>query len=108
MFSGRERLAPSQPPDVRCVSKIASFERNCCRRYMAGVEGYRVAEDSWKAHIAYLEDELTKIDERANKLEAMIPILENEQKKHSLQEHLKQLRDEASERRKYLLLVKHN
>jgi len=67
-----------------------------------------VAEDSWKAHIAYLEDEVTKIDERADKLEAIIPVLENEQKKHALREHLKQLRYEASEHRKYLSLVKHD
>jgi prefoldin subunit 5 len=45
-----------------------------------------VAEDSWNAHIGYLEDEVKKIDERADKLEATIPDLENEQKKHVLRE----------------------
>jgi hypothetical protein len=44
-------------------------------------EGNGVAEDSWNAHIGYLEDEVKKIDERADKLE-------------------------ASEHRKYLALVK--
>jgi hypothetical protein len=74
----------------------------------AGLKGNGVAEDSWKAHIGYLEDEVTKIDERADKLEAIIPVLENEQKKHALRELLKQLRDEESKHRKYLALVKHN
>ncbi len=32
-----------------------------------------MAEDSWNAHIGYLEDEVKKIDERADKLEATIP-----------------------------------
>jgi hypothetical protein len=36
-----------------------------------------------------------KIDERADKLEATIPDLENEQKKHALRELVKHLRDEA-------------
>lgn len=40
-------------------------------------------EDSWNAHIGYVEDEVKKIDERADKLEATIPDLENEQKKHA-------------------------
>ena len=65
-----------------------------------------MAEDSWKAHLGYLENEVTKIDERVEKLEAIIPDLENEQKKHALREILKQLRDESSERRKYIALVK--
>jgi prefoldin subunit 5 len=69
-------------------------------------EGKGVAEDSWNAHIGYLEDEVKKIDERADKLEATIPDLENEQKKHALRELVKHLRDEASEHRKYLALVK--
>ena len=38
----------------------------------------------------------------ADKLEAAIPDLENEQKKHALRELVKHLRDEASEHRKYL------
>jgi hypothetical protein len=65
-----------------------------------------VAEDSRNAHIGYLEDEVKKIDERADKLEATIPGLENEQKEHVLRELVKHLRDEASEYRKYLALVK--
>jgi prefoldin subunit 5 len=69
-------------------------------------EGNGVAEDSWNAHIDYLEDEVKKIDERADKLEATIPDLENEQKKHALRELVKHLRDEASVHRKYLAFVK--
>ncbi len=65
-----------------------------------------MAEDSWKAHIAYLEDEVKKIGERADKLEAMIPDLESEPKKQALRELVKHLRDEASEQLKYLALVK--
>ncbi len=49
---------------------------------------------------------MKKIDERADKLEATIPDLENEQKKHALRELVKHLRDEASEHRKDLGLVK--
>ena len=49
-------------------------------------EGNGVAEDSWNTHIGYLEDEVKKIDDRADKLEATIPDLENEQKKHALRE----------------------
>ena len=70
------------------------------------VEGNEVAEDSWNAHIGYLEDEVKKIDERADKLEATIPAVGNERKKHALRELVKHLRDEASEHRKYLALVK--
>ena len=36
--------------------------------------GNGVAEDSWNAHIGYLEDEVKRIDERADKLEATIPL----------------------------------
>ena len=53
--------------------------------------GNGVAEDSWNAHIGYLEDEVKKIDERADKLEATIPDLENEQKKRALRELVKHL-----------------
>ena len=63
-------------------------------------------ENSWSAHAAYLEEEVKKIDARADRLESVIPGVENEPKKHALQELLKQLRDEASEHRKYLALVK--
>jgi hypothetical protein len=68
--------------------------------------GDGVAEDSWNAHISYLEGTVKKIDERAARLEAMIPNLADEQKKHTLRELVKHLRDEASEHRKYLALVK--
>ena len=64
-----------------------------------------MAEDSWNAHISYLEDEVKKIDERADKLEEMISDLEDEQKKHALRELVNHLRDEASYHRKYLALV---
>ena len=66
------------------------------------------AGDSWNAHISYLEDEVKKIDERADRLGAMIPNLEDEPKKRALQELVNRLRDEASEHRKYLALVKQN
>jgi hypothetical protein len=69
-------------------------------------EAIGVAEDSWNAHIGYLEGEVKKIDERADKLEATIPDPENEQKKRAVRELVKHLRDEASEHRKYLALVK--
>jgi len=65
-----------------------------------------MAENSWNAHIAYLEDEVKKIDERAEKLEAMLPSLESGQKKRALRELINHIRDEASEHRKYLALVK--
>ena len=65
-----------------------------------------MVENSWNAHIAYLEDEVKKIDERAEKLEAMLPSLENGQKKRALRELINHIRDEASEHRKYLVLVK--
>ena len=65
-----------------------------------------VAKDSWNTHIGYLEDEVKKIDGRAAKLEAIIPGLEDKPKQIALRELLKQLRDEASEHRKYLALVK--
>jgi hypothetical protein len=65
-----------------------------------------LAEDSWNAHVAYLEEEVRKIGARAGKLAALIPDLKDEQKKHALQELLRQLRDEASEHCKYLALVK--
>jgi hypothetical protein len=65
-----------------------------------------MADDSWNAHISYLEDEVKKIEERADKLESMIPGLENEQKKHALRQLVTHLRDEASYHRKYLAMVK--
>jgi hypothetical protein len=44
--------------------------------------------------------------ERANRLEAMIPDLKSDQKKHALRELVSHLRDDASEHRKFLALVK--
>jgi len=65
-----------------------------------------VADDSWNAHIKYLEDEVKKIEERAGKLEKMIPDLKNEPKKHACWKLINDLRDEANQHRKYLALVK--
>ena len=64
-----------------------------------------MAEDTWKAHISYLEEEVKKMSERADKLEAMIPDLESEQKRQALRQLVSRLRDEVSEHRKYLALV---
>ena len=58
------------------------------------------------AHISYLEDEVKKIEERADKLEKMIPDLESEKKIYASQELVNHLRNEASYQRKYLALVK--
>jgi hypothetical protein len=65
-----------------------------------------MAEDPWKAHISYLEAEVEKMVERANKLEAMIPDLESDQKKRVLRELVSHLRDSVGEHRKFLALVK--
>ena len=65
-----------------------------------------MAETSWDGHIDYLEDEVKKIDERVDRLVAMIREQENEQKKQALRELVKHLQDEATEDRKYLALVK--
>jgi prefoldin subunit 5 len=72
--------------------------------YLMGVN--EVADDSWNAHSKYLEDEVKKIEERAEKLENMIPDLKNEPKKHACRKLINDLRDEASQHRKYLALVK--
>jgi prefoldin subunit 5 len=72
--------------------------------YLMGVS--QVADDSWNAHIKYLEDEVKKIEERAEKLENMIPDLKNEPKKYACRKLINDLRDEASQHRKYLALVK--
>jgi uncharacterized protein YbaP (TraB family) len=69
-------------------------------------EGQLLSEDPWNAHIAYLEAEVNKLDERARKLEAMIPNFVSEQKKLALRELVNHLRDEAAEHSKYLTLVK--
>ena len=65
-----------------------------------------MTEDPWKAHINYLEAEVEKMVERANRLEAMIPDLKSDQKKHALRELVSHLRDDASEHRKFLALVR--
>jgi hypothetical protein len=65
-----------------------------------------MSEASWKIHIGYLEGEVRKIDERADKLEALIAAPNNGQNKDALRRLLKQLRDEGTEHRKYLALVK--
>ena len=56
-----------------------------------------MTEDPWKAHISYLEAEVDKMIERANKLEAMIPDLESVQKKQALRGLISRLRDDVSE-----------
>jgi hypothetical protein len=63
-------------------------------------------DDPLKLHVAYLEEELKKIEERAAKLEAMIAGLEGAQKKIDLQRLIARLRDEANEYRKYVKLMK--
>jgi len=65
-----------------------------------------MADDSWTAHIAYLEDDVKKIAERVAKLEKMIPDLTNESRKHLCRKRIHDLRDQANEHRKYLALVK--
>jgi hypothetical protein len=65
-----------------------------------------MADNSWSEHIGYLEEEVKKLDERADRLEASIPDQEDERKKHASRELVKQLRDEAGEHRRYLVLVK--
>jgi hypothetical protein len=65
-----------------------------------------MADDPWKSHIRYLEEEVEKIGERADKLEALIPGLESEPKKRALRELIIRLRSEANEHRKYLALMK--
>jgi hypothetical protein len=56
-------------------------------------------------HIEYLEDEVKKIDERADRAEAMIPNMEST-KKYALRKLVSGLRDEASEYRRYVALMK--
>jgi hypothetical protein len=62
-----------------------------------------MTEDSWNAHICYLEDEVKKIEERADKPENMIPDLESEQKIYASRELVNHPRDESSYHRKYLV-----
>jgi hypothetical protein len=63
-------------------------------------------DDPWKAHISYLEEEVKKIGERVARLEAMLPNLEDEQKKNAVRELVSHLRDELNEHRKYLSVMK--
>ena len=65
-----------------------------------------MTEDALAAHIRYLEDEVKKLGERADKLEATIPSLQGEQQKKALRELVSNLRDAASEHRKYLEVMK--
>jgi hypothetical protein len=65
-----------------------------------------VNQQPWIAHIEYLEAEVNKLEERARKLEAMIPNVASKQKKLALRELVSRLRDEAAEHSKYLALVK--
>jgi hypothetical protein len=65
-----------------------------------------MAESPWEAHVVYLEEEIRKLDDRAQRLEKMIPDMTTEQKRHALRELTNRLRDEASEHRKYISLVK--
>ena len=51
-----------------------------------------MSEDSWNAHIRYLEDEVKKIEERVDTVENMIPHLEGEQKIYALREPVNHLR----------------
>jgi hypothetical protein len=69
-------------------------------------EAHEMAEDSWNDHIRYLEDEVKKLGERADKLETMVPDLESAQKKHAARQLISHLRDEVREHSKYLALVK--
>ena len=52
------------------------------------------------------EDEVKKMGERADKLEAMLPNLESQQKKLAVRELVSHLRDEMREHGKYIALVK--
>ncbi|MGA7791571.1 MAG: hypothetical protein WCA19_00945, partial [Candidatus Acidiferrales bacterium] len=61
--------------------QITTFSFSTQGVYLMGVN--QVADDSWNAHIRYLEDEVKKLDERAGKLEKMIPDMKNEPKKHA-------------------------
>lgn len=65
-----------------------------------------MGDDSWNAHIAYLEVEVKKIAERVEKLEKMIPDLKNKPREHLCRKRIPDLKDEANEHRKYLALVK--
>ncbi len=65
-----------------------------------------MAESSWTEHISYLENEIKKIDERIAKLNQMIHGFEDVRKKRAATELIQRLRDEASQYRKYVALVK--
>jgi hypothetical protein len=65
-----------------------------------------MADDPWEVHIQYLEEEVVKTGERADKLEATIPSLDGARKKHEMGELARRLRNEVDERRKFLALVK--
>jgi hypothetical protein len=65
-----------------------------------------MGNDALNAHVSYLEDQVKKITERADRLEATIPALATAKQKHAMQELVHRLRDEVTEHRKYLALIK--
>jgi hypothetical protein len=65
-----------------------------------------MGEDPRRTHITYLESEVMKIGARADRLEAMIPDIESEQKKRAFRELVGRLREEVREHCKYLALIK--
>ena len=65
-----------------------------------------MTESSWTDHVSYLENEIKKLDERIAKLDEMIPVLQDVQKKRAATDLIQRLRDEASQYRKYVALVK--
>jgi len=65
-----------------------------------------MTENAWNDHVRYLEDEVKKMAERAEKLEEMIPTVEEAQKKLALRKLVTQLRGEMSDLRKYLAVMK--
>lgn len=65
-----------------------------------------MGESAWNDHIRYLEDEMKKMSERAEKIEEMIPNVEEAQKKLALGKLVTQLRGEIKDLRKYLAVMR--
>ena len=65
-----------------------------------------MTDNSWAAHIAYLEEEVEKTDQRAARLEEALPGLQDVQKKREVQAMILRLRAETKELRKYLKVMK--
>lgn len=61
---------------------------------------------AWNDHIRYLEDEVKKMSERAEKIEEMIPNVEEAQRKLALWKLVAQLRGEINDLRKYLAVMR--